>query len=74
MSVTAKFKVGQTVTTDRGNGPQVQVKLVPDYGEGKNTEWAAATPSGAIDLTIDPAKTEAAEFFKPGREVTVTFS
>jgi len=48
-----------------------EVELVPDYGEGRNAEWAAATPAGMIRLTI---KNElAADQFEEGQAYTVTF-
>jgi hypothetical protein len=73
MTVTAKFVV--SVRTQRYNeeGP-VEVVLTPNYGTAenpKNAEWAKATPSGKIEMTIDnPA---ASEQFELGREFTVTF-
>jgi len=67
MAVTAKFKVARK--TDMGWAHEVE--LTPDYAEGKNSEWAAATPAGMIRLTI---KNElAAEQFTEGASYTVTF-
>ena len=73
MKVTAKFTVYTIVTTDYPNGTNVRVTLIPDYSDGKNAEWAAATPSGNITLDIDPSKTSAAELFKARKALTVTF-
>lgn len=84
MAVTAKFKVqrltplafeGQTRVTPEGvlegQVTMVEVELVPDYAQGKNAEWSAATPAGVIRLTI----TNPAAFaqFVVGQGYTVTF-
>lgn len=67
MAVTAKFKVARK--TDMGWGHEVE--LTPDYAQGRNAEWAEATPAGMIRLTI---KNElAAEQFREGDAYTVTF-
>lgn len=71
MSVTAKFVVTSLVEyKDIG---VVAVSMVPDYQDGRNKEWAKATPSGSISLTIDPEKTAAAELFKAGTSLLITF-
>ena len=50
---------------------QWTILLTPTYGQGKNEEWAKATPSGSISLSINnPA---AYGQFQPGDEFTVTF-
>lgn len=69
MKVTAKFVVRSIVDY----GGQAGISLVPDYQDGRNKEWAAATPSGSITLTIDTSKTAAAELFKAGAPILVTF-
>lgn len=74
MAVTAKFSVQYHIVTSwAAEQSQVQVILMPDYTDGKNAEWAASTPSGKIELTIDPSKTDAANLFTPGKSLTVTF-
>lgn len=73
MRVTAKFKVYSVSTIDYGTGKETQVDMSPDYAEGRNAEWAAATPTGNIRLTISPTKTSATNLFKPGTALTVTF-
>lgn len=74
MKVTAKFKVGFVADGyTLSDHVAKQVNLMPDYAEGRNAEWAAATPSGSISLTIDTSKTAAADLFVPGAPITVTF-
>lgn len=82
MAVTAKFKVarkiplGPTFDAETGKWSETapwgwEIELTPDYAEGRNAEWAAATPSGMIRMTI---KNElAAEQFGAGDAYTVTF-
>lgn len=51
MAVTARFKVNR-ITRDVG-GPGVhEIEMTPDYGEGRNEDWKAASPSGVIRLTV----------------------
>lgn len=67
MAVTAKFKVFRVAEM----GWATEVELTPDYAEGRNAEWAEATPAGMIRLTI---KNElAAKQFEHGATYTVTF-
>lgn len=82
MAVTAKFKVSRKIPLGPNWDPEAQswtdhkvwaheVELTPDYAEGRNKEWAEATPAGMIRLTI---KNElAAEQFEIGKGYTVTF-
>jgi|HubBroStandDraft_3_1064219.scaffolds.fasta_scaffold476021_2 hypothetical protein len=70
MSVTAKFKV-QTVTPNVGYQAN-EVLLVPDYAQGRNKEWASATPSGTIRMHIGQ-DTEAIKQFTVGQAFTITF-
>lgn len=81
MAVTAKFKVARKVPLGPTHNAETgvwegkpwahEVELTPDYAEGRNKEWAEATPAGMIRLTI---KNElAAEQFVPGEGYTITF-
>jgi hypothetical protein len=76
MSVTAKFKVNRI--SDMGWAHEVE--LTPDYQDGRNKEWAEATPAGMIRLTIK--NQVAADVFKAepneqgsqaGKQFVVTF-
>lgn len=91
--VTAKFKVSRVSAfgtsfpeflekLEAGEAVQAEVEMTPDYAQGKNAEWAAATPSGVIRLTIqNPAAlkqlisdTEHNGFYGHGKSVDVTFA
>jgi len=67
MTVTAKFIVSRVNKNDWAT----EVELTPDYAEGRNKEWAAATPSGMIRMTIK--NDVAAEVFQQGQPFTVVF-
>lgn len=72
MAVTGRFKVNRITPGAAGEGT-AEVELTPDYAQGKNAEWAAATPSGVIRLTIanpDALK----QFTEPGQPVAVSLA
>jgi hypothetical protein len=77
MSVKARFNVNSITHTKHGNGwahpaPVGSVKLGAVGGEA-NKEWASATPSGSIEMTI--GNPDALEWFnkKLGETVEITF-
>lgn len=65
--VTAKFKVNRVSPMAWAT----EVEMTPDYAQGRNAEWAAATPAGMIRLTV--ANDKAAALFEEGAPYTVTF-
>lgn len=70
MTVSAKFKVSEVVESA---GYQAnRVRLVPDYAQGRNKDWAAATPSGVIEMYIGQ-ETAAIKQFTVGKAFTVLF-
>lgn len=80
MTVTAKFKVSRLTPYGAfeivdgkisGQCEMAEVELTPDYAEGRNAEWAKATPSGVIRMTI--TNPEALAQFKIGDPHTVIF-
>ena len=64
----------EPVTDDNGDVVSevtAEVELTPDYGQGRNADWAKATPAGVIRMTItNPA---ALEYLAMGKPMTVTF-
>lgn len=70
MGVRAKFYVTEVCQTTYGG----QVKLAPVTRGGENAEWASATPSGQIQMTI--RNEVALDFFggKTGGEFFVDFT
>lgn len=68
MQVTAKAQVN---SRSEGPGP-VLLSMGPDYQDGRNAEWAAATPALSISMTVREG--EAADFFEQGGKYTITFT
>lgn len=42
----------------------------PDYSDGRNAEWAAATPALSVSMTV---KSEVGALFEQGSAYTLTF-
>lgn len=45
----------------------VQLQFVPDYEDGRNKEWAAATPALTFSMTVTK---DVAEKFETGEKIT----
>jgi hypothetical protein len=72
MNVTAKVVVSGNVTTGQGTAyEQVNLSFTPDYADGRNKEWAVATPGLSLSMTVKP---EVAEHFPQGKAFTLTFT
>ena len=56
MAITAKFKVSRVADMDWAH----EIELTPDYAQGRNAEWAQATPAGMIRMTVRNAGPERA--------------
>ena len=67
MAVTAKVKC--TNKTEQGNGSWA-LAFFADYADGRNKEWADATPSLYLTMTVKPDK---GELFELGTAYTLTF-
>jgi len=52
-----------------GDDP-VRLEFHPDYQDGRNKEWASATPALSLSMTV---KREVAEQFSPGTAYVLTF-
>lgn len=48
-----------------------QVYFAPDYADGRNAEWASATPSLSLQMTVKP---EVGDLFTTGGKYTLTFT
>lgn len=46
------------------------VEIVADYAEGRNSEWASATPFLSLKMKLNG---EAAQLFEEGKRYTLTF-
>lgn len=65
-AVTAKVEC----TSKSDQGWATVLSFQPDYKDGRNAEWAEATPSLVINMTV---KTSVGEHFKQGGKYTLTF-
>lgn len=72
MSVTAKVKCSGKSLTNMGTDYEaVNLSFGADYAGGANKEWASATPTINLTMTVKPS---VAEHFDIGQAFTLTFS
>jgi hypothetical protein len=67
-AVTAKV---ECTRYDTGWQDSVALTFSPDYADGRNADWAAATPALSLSMTV---KADVAEHFKQGGKYTLTFT
>lgn len=72
MAVTARFKVSKVTPQGDPEAKRGEVEMTPDYAQGKNSEWAEATPSGVFRMWI--TNEAAFEQFVLGAEVDIMLS
>lgn len=71
MAVTAKVKLAsKTVFSEGTEYEQVQLNFMADYADGRNAEWAVATPALSLAMTVKP---DVAERFEEQGAYTLTF-
>ena len=68
MLITAKVKLD--TKRDSLEGQKI-LTFVPDYQDGRNKEWAAATPSLRLTMTV---KLDVAAQYAEGAAYTLTFT
>lgn len=56
--------------THKSDTSPVSLSFMPDYAEGRNAAWAAATPSLSLSMTV---KDEIAAGLEVGTNFTLTF-
>ena len=70
--VTARFIVSRHTPLGNPEEPwAVEVEMTPDYGQGRNEEWKAASPSGVFRISIDPQKTKALDQLPVGEHLEI---
>lgn len=80
MAVTARFVVSRVTPLGSGHDKDgnpvspwgFEVEMTPDYAQGANEEWKAASPSGVFRITIDPTKTDALDQLRQGTKLHIT--
>lgn len=68
MRVTAQLSLNSRTENVGGHH---QLVFGPDYGDGRNKEWAASTPSLNLSMTVKP---EVSALFKVGGQYTLTLT
>jgi len=68
--ITAKITCNSKQTYGPADEPMATVSFMPDYMDGRNKEWAAATPTLNLSMTV---KGSVADQFEPGKKYTLTF-
>lgn len=69
--ITAKIKCTSKVYAGMANDEELsRLEFTPDYRDGRNAEWAAATPSLSLCMTVRGA---VADRFEVGTCYTLTF-
>lgn len=66
--ITAKVKCSDIHGSWQG---AKNIAFMPDYGEGRNASWAAATPNLQLTLTV---REDVAQLFTVGASYTLTFT
>lgn len=66
--VTAKVKLASKTTNANGYGANLSFQA--DYQDGRNKEWAEATPALGLTMTV---KGSVADLFTQGQAYTLTF-
>ena len=67
-AVTAKARVEKRT---EGGDQFVSLTLGPDYNDGRNAEWAYATPSLRVEMTV---LASVGDEFEQGKPWTITFT
>jgi hypothetical protein len=67
--ITAKVHCLFKETRGEGDDRRTDVRFIPDYADGRNKAWAAATPNLNLSMTV---KGEVAELFHAGRAYILT--
>ena len=68
--ITAKVRCSYKTESGEGENRTARVSFQPDYQDGRNAEWAAATPSLTLEMTLN---NQAADLFKAGTAYTLQF-
>jgi glucose-6-phosphate isomerase len=68
--ITAKVRCCHKTESGEGENRTARVSFLPDYVDGRNAEWAAATPSLSLEMTLN---NKAADLFKADTAYTLQF-
>jgi hypothetical protein len=68
--ITAKVRCDRKTESGEGGNRQALVSFQPDYADGRNKEWALATPHLSLQMTLNG---QAADLFEEGKRYTLQF-
>ena len=68
--ITAKVKCAAKTESGDGDNRCADVSFLPDYAEGRNKEWATATPTLSLTMRLNG---KAADLFEQGASYTLQF-
>lgn len=68
--ITAKVKCTRKQPHSENAGSPVVLEFQPDYAQGRNAEWAEATPALSLTMTV---KADVAKRFEYGQPYTLQF-
>lgn len=68
--VSAKVRLTNRQNHQGDDGGPAALTFQPDYADGRNQEWAEATPHLSLTMTV---KQDVADFFEPGAAYTLYF-
>jgi len=71
MNTTLKMRLSSKTLSGSGEYAQCALQFTTDYQDGRNREWATATPVADIKFTV---KDEIGERFELGKAYTFTVS
>lgn len=68
MAITAKVTCSSKMTFSSDGTGSAAFTFYPDYADDRNKEWAAATPTLQLNLTVKNG-----DLFEVGKHYTLTF-
>lgn len=68
--ITAKVRCTSKFVTGEGENRSANVSFGPDYAEGRNAQWAKATPTLSLSMTVNAS---AVDLFEPSQCYTLVF-
>lgn len=68
--ITAKVQCNIKQSYGEGENRQTTLGFCPDYADGRNKEWANATPYLDLRMTVSG---DVADRFEPGKRYTLQF-
>jgi len=68
--ITARVHCASKIERGEGADRQAQIRFQPDYQDGRNAEWAAASPMLSLTMTLNGT---AADLFEQDKRYELRF-